>query len=89
MVKYPLTELGYVAQDFKTRHILTYPVLCERVSKASGVEVKEPAFQQARRSDRGYETLRKTIMDYMLSEDPELVEASLATYDTHFRQKGA
>ena len=89
MAKYPLSELGHVATDFKTRHILSFPELGERITKATGIEIKEPSFQQARRSDRGHEALRKTVMDYMRSEDPKLVETSLASYDEFYRNGGA
>ena len=89
MAKYPLSELGHVATDFKSRHIMSFPELGERITKATGVEIKEPSFQQARRSDRGHEALRKVVMDYMRSEDPKLVEASLATYNEYCRPEGA
>jgi hypothetical protein len=88
MAKYPLTELGHVAKDFTSRHILTFIELGTAISEATGVEIKESSFQQARRDERGYEPLRELIMDYMRKLDPELVESSLAAYNTHYR-KGA
>jgi len=88
MAKYPLTELGHVAKDYTSRHILTFIELGEAITEATGIEVKESSFQQARRDERGYEPLREVIMRYMREQDPELVESSLAAYDVHYR-KGA
>jgi len=89
MAVYPLTELGYVAKEFISCHITTFIQLGKDVTEATGVEIKEPSFQQARRNDRGFEILRKTIMDYMRDKDPELVETSVETYKARFGQKGA
>ena len=89
MAKYALTELGHVAKDYTSRHIMSYLKLCAAITEATGVEVKETSFQQARRSDRGFHELRKLIMDYMREKDPALVEASLAIYNELYKQKGA
>lgn len=89
MAKYPLTELGHVAKDYAARHIMTYVEIGEAVSKATGIEIKESAFQQARRDERGYEPLRQTIMAYMRENDPELVEISLANYAEMYCRKEA
>jgi len=89
MAKYPLTELGYVAKEFASCHILTFIELGESAGKAAGAKITEAAFQQARRNDRGYEALRKTIMDYMRDQDPELVETATATYKARFQKEGA
>jgi len=84
--KYPLTELGYVATVYTKRHIMSFAELAEKVTEETGIEVKKTAFQQARRDDRAYELLRKTVMDYMREQDSELVEASLTAYDVQYRQ---
>jgi len=89
MAKYPLTELGHVAKDYTSRHVMSYVELGEKITQSTGVEVKESSFQAARRDDRGYEPLRKLIMDYMRRDDPSLVEASLAIYHEQYGQKEA
>jgi len=88
MAKYPLTELGYVAKNYTTRYLMSYAQLGEAITKATGVEVKAPSFQEARRDDRGHMPLRKLIMDYMREQDPELVESSMAVYDALHRKYG-
>jgi len=89
MAIYPLTELGYVAKEFISRHIITFVQLGENVTAATGIEIKKNTFQHARRSDRGLEVLRNTVMDYMREQDPELVERSLETYKEQYQQRGA
>ena len=89
MAKYQPTELGHVAKDFISRHTMTYVELGKAVTEATGFEVKEPSFQDARRNERALEPLRKHIMDYMRERDPALVQASLATYEAIYGQKGA
>ncbi|MDR1668335.1 MAG: hypothetical protein LBR76_00065 [Oscillospiraceae bacterium] len=88
-IKYPLTELGHVAKDFISHHIMTYVGLGDAVTKATGVVIKKASFLEARRSERGFPALRQTVMDYMREQDPELVAASLAVYDQLYRRKGA
>lgn len=88
-VKYPLTELGHVAKDYTSRHIMTFIELAEAVTKATGIEIKKNSFIEARRSERGFPTLRQTVMDYMREQDPELVLGSLETYKRLYQQKGA
>jgi hypothetical protein len=89
MAKYPLTELGYVAREFISLHSMTFIQLGENVTKATGTDIIESSFQQARRDDRGYESLRKTIMDYMREQSPDLVETATATFKAHYQKEGA
>lgn len=89
MAKYPLTELGHVAKDYAARHIMSYPEIADAVTKATGVEIKESSFQQARRDERGFNLLRQTIMDFMRKNDPALVESSLAVYADQYLRKEA
>ena len=83
MAKYPLTELGYVAKDFKSRHMMTL----DEIAVAAGE--KKSCFEQARRNDRGHYTLRENIMAYMRERDPELVSLSIKAYNRLYRQKEA
>lgn len=81
MAKYSLSEIGYVATDFKRDHNVTFEKLALDASKEMGAEIKSSAFREMRRSDRGYEMHRKVLMDYMRKHDPALVEASLIAYN--------
>jgi hypothetical protein len=87
MAKYPLTELGYVARDFATRHIMLNSQLAEAITKATGFKVTTSSFQQAIRNERGYDALRKTAIEYMRERDPTLVEASLEAYAKIYGRK--
>lgn len=81
--KYQLTEVGHVAKDFKSRHMLTF----DEIAEAAGE--KKSCFEQARRNERGFEALRKNIMEWMRERDPVLVDESLSTYDKLYRKKEA
>lgn len=87
--KYELSELGYVAKAYIDKHIITFGELCEKIRHATETEINGSSFTQARRSERGFEQLRETVMGFMRADDPKLVEDALAFYDTHYRQKGA
>ncbi len=88
-IKNPLTELGHVAKDYISRHIMTYVELAEAVTRATGVDIKNTSFTEARRSERGFRELRKTVLNYMYEQDSELVMDSLEAYERLYKQSPA
>jgi 2-iminoacetate synthase ThiH len=86
--KYPLSELGHVVSIYHAKYTTTQKELLAEIKQATGISIQETSLQQAMRSGRGYYELRKTIMDYIRSKDPKLVEHALAIYDYPYDKQG-
>ncbi|MDR0905814.1 MAG: hypothetical protein LBN00_06540 [Oscillospiraceae bacterium] len=79
VTKYDLTALGFVANLYCERYNLTTNEL------ANSIGVKNYSLQLAKRSERGFENLRKKTMAWLRERDPLFVEDSLHLYEQYFK----